>query len=179
MRTGFKGYRLHTSCKKHTGTGSSLPKRARCSGVVGSSSLPLQASFLSLSLSLSLSLYTSYIERERVRELDPTTSEQRALLGELDPVPVCFLQLVSKPLKAVPTLEKEFEKKSKKRGVEKEENYFFQTERTYEHKALSRTDSILCARCKSILWEAPEKRRINQRRDSSKRIEPGKVQFCF
>ena len=37
------------------------------------------------------------------RELDPTTPEQRALFGELDPVSACFLQLVGKryPLKAV------------------------------------------------------------------------------
>ena len=39
------------------------------------------------------------------RELDPTTPEQSALFGELDPVPVCFFQLVGKryPLKAVRT----------------------------------------------------------------------------
>ena len=41
--------------------------------------------------------------------------------------------------------------------MEEEENYSLQTEPTREHKALSGTDSILCARCKSILWEAPEK----------------------
>ena len=37
------------------------------------------------------------------RELDSPTPEQRALFGELDPAPVCFLQLVDKryPLKAV------------------------------------------------------------------------------
>ena len=50
VRTAFKGYRLPTSCKKHTGTGSSSPKRARCSGVVRSSSLPLQWRFHYLSL---------------------------------------------------------------------------------------------------------------------------------
>ncbi|WP_419595397.1 hypothetical protein, partial [Thiolapillus sp.] len=104
-----------------------------------------------------------------------TTPEQCALFGELDPVPVCFLQLVGKqyPLKAVSHTKK-------KKEVEEEENYSLQTEPTWEHKALSGTDSILCARCKSILWEKPPKRgRINQRRDSSKRIEPGKVRFCF
>ena len=63
--------------------------------------------------------------------------------------------------------------------MEEEENYSLQTEPTWEHKALSGTDSILCARCKSILWEAPEKGAYHQRRDSSKRIEPGKVRFCF
>ena len=31
VRTAFKGYRLPTSCKKHTGTGSSSPKRTLCS----------------------------------------------------------------------------------------------------------------------------------------------------
>ena len=45
----FKGYRLPTSCNKHAGTGSSSPKRARCSGVAGSSSFPLQARFHYLS----------------------------------------------------------------------------------------------------------------------------------
>ena len=41
------------------------------------------------------------------RELDPTTPEQRAVFGELDPIPVCLLQLVGKryPLKAVRTLQ--------------------------------------------------------------------------
>ena len=63
--------------------------------------------------------------------------------------------------------------------VEEEENYSLQTEPTWEHKAFSGTDSILCARCKSILREAPEKGAYHQRRDSSKRIEPGKVRFCF
>ena len=38
-----------------------------------------------------------------------------------------------------------------------EEDYSLQTEPTWEHKALSGTDSILCARCKSIQREAPEK----------------------
>ena len=78
--------------------------------------------------------------------------------GELDPVPVCFLQLVGKqyPLKAVSHTKKK-EKKRKKEEVEEEENYSLQTEPTWEHKALSGTDSILCARYKSILWEAPEK----------------------
>ena len=77
--------------------------------------------------------------------LSSYTREQRTPFGELDPIPVCFLELVGKryPLKAVGTLE--------------EENYSYQTERTWEHKALSGTDSVLCARCKSIQWEASEK----------------------
>ena len=54
MVTAFKGYRLPTSCKKHTGTGSSSPKRVRCSGVLRSSSLPLQA------CSLYIHTYTLY-----------------------------------------------------------------------------------------------------------------------
>ena len=62
--------------------------------------------------------------------------------------------------------------------MEEEENYSLQTEPTWEHKALSGTDSVLCARCKSILWEAPEKGAYHQRRDSSKRIESGKARFC-
>ena len=48
--TVFKGYCLPTSCKKHTGTGASSPKRAHCSGVVRSSFLLLQARFHYLSL---------------------------------------------------------------------------------------------------------------------------------
>ena len=52
------------------------------------------------------------------------------------------------PLKAVRTLKKKEEEEGE---VEEEENYSLQTEPTWEHKALSGTDSILCARCKSIL----------------------------
>ena len=63
--------------------------------------------------------------------------------------------------------------------MDEEENYSLQTEPTWEHKALSGTGSILCARCKSILREAPEKGAYHQRRDSSKRIEPGTVRFLF
>ena len=48
-------------------------------------------------------------------------------------------------------------KKEKKGEVEEKKNYFLQTEPTWEHKALSGTDSVLCARCKSILAEAPQK----------------------
>ena len=90
------------------------------------------------------------------RELDLTTPEQRALFGELNPVPVRFLQLVGKryPLKVVHKLVK---RKKKKGEREENKNYSLQTEPTWEHKALFGTDSILCARCKSILWEAPEK----------------------
>ena len=37
--------------------------------------------------------------------------------------------------------------------MEEEENDSLQTEPTWEHKALSGTDSILYARCKFLLWE--------------------------
>ena len=82
----------------------------------------------------------------------------RSFLGELDPVPVCFLQLVGKryPLKAVSHTKT-------KKEVEEEENYSLQTESTWEHKALSGTDSILCARCKSVLLEAPENGGVSTR----------------
>ena len=55
---------------------------------------------------------------------------------------MCFLQLVGKqyPLKAVSHTKK-------KKEVEEEENYSLQTEPTWEHKALSEIESILCARC--------------------------------
>ena len=64
------------------------------------------------------------------------TREQRALFGELDPVPVCFLQLVNKryPLRAVRTL--------KKKGEAEEENYSLQTEPTLGHKGLSDISSF-------------------------------------
>ena len=54
--------------------------------------------------------------------------------------------------------------------MDEEENYSLQTEPTWEHKALSGTDSILCARCKSVPWEAPEKGAYHQGRDSSKKL---------
>ena len=57
------------------------------------------------------------------------------------------------PLKAVCTLRE----REREREEEEEEDYSLQTEPTWEHKALSGTDSILCARCKSILREASEK----------------------
>ena len=47
--------------------------------------------------------------------------------------------------------------KKLKKGEAEEDDYFFWTEPTWEHKALSGTGSILCARCKSILWKVPEK----------------------
>ena len=58
------------------------------------------------------------------RELDRTTPEQRAVFAELDPVPVCFLQLVGKryPLKAVRTFENEKEKRKKKKIIPFEQN---------------------------------------------------------
>ena len=59
---------------------------------------------------------------------------------ELDQVPECFLQLVVKrySLKAVRTLVK------KKKG-EAVENYSRHTKPTWEHKACSGNDSIICA----------------------------------
>ena len=68
--------------------------------------------------------------------------------------------------------------------MEEEEHYSLQTEPTWEHTTLSGTDSILCARYKSILWEAPEKVvyqppfRGLPRETLAKRIEPGMVRFC-
>ena len=91
---------------------------------------------------------------------------QRALFGELDPVTACFQQLVGKryPLKAVRTLEKKGGGGgSSRRREEKGNDSLIQTEPTQEHTALSGTDSILCARCKSILWEAPEKGGVSTR----------------
>ena len=38
-----------------------------------------------------------------------------------------------------------------------------QTGPTWEHKALSGTDSVLCARCKSILWRNPRKGGVSTR----------------
>ena len=80
------------------------------------------------------------------------TREQHGLFGELDPAPVCFLQLVGKryPLKAARILER------KEGEAEEEGNDSIQTEPNWKHKALSGTNSVLCARYKSTLWEAPE-----------------------
>ena len=74
------------------------------------------------------------------------TKEQRALFDELDPVSVCFLQLVGKeyPLKTVRTLEK-------KKSIP------LQTEPTWEHKALSGTDSVICVTCNVYPMGKPEK----------------------
>ena len=67
--------------------------------------------------------------------------------------------------------------KANSRGLGK---WHIVSERVYiGHMAISGTNSILCARCKSIHGKPPKRGRINQRRDSSKRIEPGKVRFCF
>ena len=57
------------------------------------------------------------------------TKERRALFVELDSVPVCFLQLVSKghPLKAVRTLEKKKKTEKKRRRSRK----LFPSGRTY------------------------------------------------
>ena len=66
-------------------------------------------------------------------KLDPSTPEQHALFGALDPIPVCFLRLVFAHLK-----------KRKKGEVEEEENYSLQTELTWKLKALSGTHSTLC-----------------------------------
>ena len=67
---------------------------------------------------------------------------------------MCSLQLAGEryPLEGVRTLERK-----RGRQVEEEEHYSLQTEPPWEHKALSGTDSILCARCRTILWEAPQK----------------------
>ena len=96
------------------------------------------------------------------------TREQRAPFGGLDPVPVCFLQRVGKryPFKAVRTLKKKKKREKKRRKAEKKKKKSLLTEQgkkslltepIWEHKALSRTSLIFCARCKSILREAPKK----------------------
>ena len=76
------------------------------------------------------------------------------------------------PLKAVRTLGG--------RGEEAEEDYFLQTEPTWEQKALSGTDSVLCARCKSILWGAPEKGGVSTRGETlAKELNLERSDFVF
>ena len=48
-------------------------------------------------------------------------------------------------------------KKKKKEEEEKKKKKMISFPPTWEHKAVSGTDSILCAKCKSIQWEAPER----------------------
>ena len=99
--------------------------------------------------------------------------EQRDLFDEPYPVPVCFLQLVGKlyPLEAVRTLGKKKKRSRTKNSL--------QTEPTWGHKALFGTDSILCARCKSILWEAPEKRAYQPEERLARKLNMERSNFVF
>ena len=63
--------------------------------------------------------------------------------------------------------------------MEEEENYSLQTEPTWEHKALSETDSILSARCKSVLWEAPEKGVYQPKERLAKELNLERSDFVF
>ena len=58
--------------------------------------------------------------------------------------------------------------------------YSLQTEPTWEHKALSGTDSIPCARCMFILWEAPEKGGVSTRGETlAKELNLESSDFVF
>ena len=114
------------------------------------------------------------------RELDLTTPEQRALFGELDPVPMCFLQLVGKryPLKAVRTLEKKKKKKERKKWKKKKIISFRQS-LLGSIRPFPEPIQFLVLGASLSSGRPPKRGRINQRRDFCKRIEPGKVRFCF
>ena len=96
------------------------------------------------------------------RELDPTTPEQRALFGELDPVSACFLQLVDKryPLKAVRILV--IKEKWKKKNIPFRQN-LLRSKRPFPEPIQF---FLLGA---SLSYGKPPKRgRINQRRNYQK-----------
>ena len=63
--------------------------------------------------------------------------------------------------------------------MEEEENYSLQTESTREHTTLSGTDSILCDRCKTILWEAPEKGAYQLEERLAKELNLERSDFVF
>ena len=54
-----------------------------------------------------------------------------------------------------------------------------EAEPTWEHKALSGTDSTLGARCKSTLWEAPEKGAYQPEETIAKELNPERSSFMF
>ena len=77
------------------------------------------------------------------------------------------------PLKAVRTL------KEREREVEEEENISLRQNLLGSIRPFPEPIQYLL-RGESLSYGKPlKRRRINQRRDSSKRIEPGKVRFCF
>ena len=78
------------------------------------------------------------------------------------------------PLKGVRTLER-------KRGgqVEEEEHYSLQTEPPWKHKALSEPIQFFVLGAGLSYGKLPKRGRINQRRNPSKRIEPGEIRFSF
>ena len=120
-----------------------------------------------------------------------TTPEQCALFGELDPVPVCFLQLVGKqyPLKAVRTLkkkkrererERERERKRERKKWKKKKIIPFRQNLLGSIRPFPEPIQFFVLGANLSYGRSPRKRGISTReRDSSKRIEPGKVQFCF
>ena len=63
--------------------------------------------------------------------------------------------------------------------MEEEENYSLQTEPTWEHMALSGTSSTPCARCKSILWEAPQKEVYKPEERLTKELNLERSDFVF
>ena len=70
--------------------------------------------------------------------------------------------------------------REREKEVEEEENYSLKTEPTPERKALSRTNSVISARCKSILWETPEKGGVSTRGEAlAKELNPERSEFVF
>ena len=116
----------------------------------------------------------------------------RSFFGELDPVPVCFLQLVCKwyPLKAISHTNRRRRRKKKKKKKKKRRR---RRKKQQEKRIIPFRQNLLgsirpfpepiqffvLGASLSYGRSPPKRGRINQRRDSSKRIEPGKVRFCF
>ena len=98
-------------------------------------------------------------------------------MGELDPEPVCFLQLVGKryPLKAVRTLTK----KKKKRKWKKKKIIPFRQNLLGSIRPFPEPIQFFVLGASLYYGKPPKRGHINKRRDSSKRIEPGKVHFVF
>ena len=76
------------------------------------------------------------------------------------------------PVKAVSHTKKEKE-------VEEEENYSLQTEPSWEHKAPSGTDSILCARCNVYPRVSPEKGAYQPEESLAKEFKLERSDFVF
>ena len=91
---------------------------------------------------------------------------------------VCFLQLEGEryPVKAVRTLERKRERKKEK---QKKKIIPFRQNLLGSIRPFPEPIQFLVLGASLSYGKPPKRGRINQRRNCSKRIEPGKVRFCF